>query len=67
MTGLFILVTAVGLLFLISALANWDWYTTLGDFAVVESIFGENAARWFCGVFGLVLIGFGVVQLAGRH
>jgi hypothetical protein len=66
MTGLFILFTAVGVFFLISALANWDWYTTLVDFAVVESILGENAARWCCGAFGLVLIGLGVGQLAGK-
>jgi hypothetical protein len=66
MTGLFILFSAVGLFFLISALANWDWYTVLVDFAVVESVLGENAARWFCGLFGLVLIGFGVAQLVGK-
>ena len=64
MTGLLVFVAAVGCFLLVSALANWDWYKGIADFAAVESLLGENAARW---LFGLVLIGFGVASLTGSR
>jgi threonine/homoserine/homoserine lactone efflux protein len=66
MVAVTIFVMALGVLFLVSALANWDWYKGIVDFAAVEGLFGENAARWLCGLFGLVLIGLGVVGLFQR-
>jgi hypothetical protein len=54
---------ALGLWFLYSALANWDWYKGIVDFAVTETLFGEEAARWLCGLFGLTIIGAGVFLL----
>ena len=65
MTGLIICVTAFGLFLVVSALANWEWYKGLADFAAVEAVFGESAARWLCGASGLLLLGFGVAQLVG--
>jgi hypothetical protein len=35
---------AIGVLMLISALANWDWYKGIMDLAVVEGLLGEDAA-----------------------
>jgi hypothetical protein len=53
-------VVALGVLFLVSALANWDWYKGIVDFAAAEVLFGEDAARWLCGLSGLALIGLGI-------
>ena len=55
---------ALGLWFLVSALANWDWYKGIVDFAAADSLFGEDATRWLCGAAGLVVIGFGIAGLA---
>ena len=60
MVALSIFIIFLGGWFLISALANWDWYNAILDFAAVEALFGESASRWLCGVVGLVLIGGGV-------
>jgi hypothetical protein len=54
---------AVGVLFLVSALANWDWYKGIVDFAAAEGLFGEDATRWLCGIIGVVAIGFGIAGL----
>ena len=54
---------AIGLWFLVSALANWDWYKGIADFAIAEALLGENATRWLCGILGLVVIGFGIAGL----
>jgi hypothetical protein len=58
-----IFIAAFGLFLLVSALANWDWYAVLRDFAIVERLLGENAAWWACGVAGLVLIVAAVIKL----
>ncbi len=54
---------ALGLWFLVSALANWNWYKGIVDFAAAESLFGEDATRWLCGIVGVVVIGFGIAGL----
>ena len=66
MLALPIIVAAFGVWFLVSALANWDWYKGIADFAAVEGLFGENAARWLCGLSGLMLMGVGVAWLVLR-
>ena len=63
MVALAIFVVAIGAWFLVSALANWDWYKGIVDFAATEAIFGENAARWLCGLLGIVGIVFGIAML----
>ena len=67
MTGLIVVLAAFGLFLLVSALANWDWYKGITDFAVVETLLGENAARWTCGIAGLALTVFGIVCLVQRR
>ena len=62
-----ILFAVLGGWFLVSALANWDWYKGIVDFAAVETLLGENAARWVCGLAGLALIGCGVSLYAGSR
>lgn len=59
-------VILIGVWFLVSALANWQWFTTDWDFALIERVFGENAARIVFGLLGIVLIVFGIVWLANR-
>lgn len=54
---------ALGAWLLWSALANWEWYKGITDFAVAETLFGEDAARWLCGLSGLVTIGLGIAVL----
>jgi Na+(H+)/acetate symporter ActP len=63
MIGLACFSIALGLWLLVSALANWDWYKSIIDFAVTETLFGENAARWLAGILGIIAIGAGVVAI----
>jgi hypothetical protein len=53
----------LGLWLLWSALANWDWYKGIADFAAAEALFGEDAARWLCGVVGVVATGYGIAVI----
>jgi hypothetical protein len=53
MFALMLVIIAIGVWFLVSALANWDWYNSIVDFAAIEGIFGESASRWCCGLLGL--------------
>ena len=66
---LFVAITTggFGALLLVSALANWDWYKGLVDYAVIEAVFGEDAARWVCGVSGVaLLVGSAVMLIQGK-
>ncbi|HEY8506571.1 MAG TPA: hypothetical protein VIL46_18455 [Gemmataceae bacterium] len=65
MIGFSCFVIALGVWFLASALANWEWYKSIVDFAAAEAVFGEGATRWLCGAVGLAFIGVGVAALAG--
>jgi hypothetical protein len=65
MLGFSLFVISLGVWFLVSALANWDWYKGIVDFAVAEALFGEDATRWLCGIAGLATIGIGVAGLTG--
>jgi hypothetical protein len=67
MVAFAVLFAALGGWLLVSALANWDWYKGLVDFAVVETLFGEDAARWVGGLAGLGLIGCGISVYAGSR
>jgi len=64
MVALAIIIVLFGVWLVISALANWDWYKGITDFAATEAVFGESAARWLCGVLGIVAIVFGIVMMA---
>ena len=56
MIGLYIFGMVVGLLFLTAALANWESIYGLVEIEAVRTMFGENAARWYCGLGGLALV-----------
>ena len=60
-SGMFI---GLGLWLLISALLNWEWYLGIFDFAFIEAIFGDSAARWACGLAGVAMLVTGVVTLS---
>jgi hypothetical protein len=64
MSAIPILILMLGVWFLVSALANWDWYKAMVDFAAIEGLMGEDVARWACGLSGLVMIGGGIYMLA---
>lgn len=55
-------VILLGAFFVLSAVANWDWSKGIADFAAVEIIFGENAARILCAMSGLVFSVAGVLM-----
>jgi hypothetical protein len=63
MLAIAIIGITLGSWLLISALANWDWYKGMVDFAAAETLFGEATTRWLCGLLGLVIIGVGIVGL----
>ncbi|MBL8867251.1 MAG: immunity 17 family protein [Planctomycetia bacterium] len=65
MIALSLIIVAVGLVFLVSALLNWDWYKGITDYAAIEALFGEDAARWVCGFAGIVVIGLGIGTFFG--
>lgn len=53
MLPLAVFIVLVGAFFVWSAVANWDWYKGIADFAVAEILFGENAARILCAATGI--------------
>ena len=55
---------AVGLLFLVSAIADWDWIYARWDVDATRTIFGEGAARWFCGLTGVAILVMSAVYWA---
>ena len=57
MVGLLVFGFVLGLLFLVSALAEWEWVYSLWDVEATRALFGEAAARWFCGVVGVAMMG----------
>lgn len=46
-------VLILGVIFLASAVLNWDWYYFLLDVALVDAVLGERACRWVCGLTGV--------------
>lgn len=54
-------VLILGVIFLASAVLNWDWYYFLLDVALVDAVLGERACRWVCGLTGVALIAVGWV------
>ena len=64
MLPLAVFIIVIGLGFLLSALANWDWYKGIMDYAIIEGIFGEDAARWACGISGIVIMVIGGSMIA---
>lgn len=66
MVGFLSFVIALGVWFVVSALANWDWFYGIVEFGVVEMLFGEGVGRMVCLLSGVVLIVGGVTGLLTR-
>ena len=62
-----ILLTILGLWFLVSALVDLDWYYGVIDFQTAELLFGENAVRWVCGTLGFAMVVIGLTGTFHGH
>jgi hypothetical protein len=56
MIGLYLVGAVIGLLLLVAAIAEWDGSYGLWDVDATRAIFGERAARWFCGLIGVAIL-----------
>ena len=65
MSALMLFIAALGVWLLISALANWDWFNAIAEFASIEALFGEGGSRLVCGIAGVGLIAVAIVGLFG--
>jgi hypothetical protein len=57
------IVIALGIWFIISALANWDWFYGILEFGLVEAVLGEGVGRVTCLLYGVALVIGGVLAL----
>lgn len=55
--GIFV---GIGLLAVLAALFNWDWFFTASNTQFIVSNVGRTRARWFYALLGLMMIGTGV-------
>lgn len=55
--GIFV---GIGLLAVLAALFNWDWFFTAGNTQFIVSNVGRTRARWFYALLGLMMMGTGV-------
>ncbi|HLW68676.1 MAG TPA: hypothetical protein VKS79_25385 [Gemmataceae bacterium] len=61
MLPLMIIVTALGVWFIVSALLNWEWFYGIMEFAIIEGLFGEGISRIVCGIAGVALTIGGII------
>lgn len=52
-----------GLISLLAALLNWDWFFNAQNLPVFVRRYGRKWARWFYGGAGVLLIGMSVLFL----
>ena len=60
MTGQYVvqgIFALAGLVSLLAALLNWDWFFTARNSQVIVRNVGRNRARFFYGILGVILIG----------
>lgn len=50
----------VGLLSLLAAICNWNWFFTAQNTQFIVRNVGRKQARWFYALIGLLMIGTGV-------
>jgi hypothetical protein len=60
MLAMVLMLVGLGVWFIISAVANWDWFYGILEFGLVEAMFGEGVGRVTCFVYGVALIFGGV-------
>lgn len=51
---------ATGVVALLAALLDWDWFFTARNTQFIVSSVGRIQARWFYGVLGVILMGAAV-------
>ena len=51
----------MGLALLVAALLGWEWLYALWDVEATRAIFGDEAARWFCGICGAAILAIGLI------
>ena len=51
---------AAGIVSLLAALLDWDWFFTAQNTLFVVRNVGRRQARWFYGILGMILIGMSV-------
>ena len=49
-----------GVVMLIAAIRDWDWFFTSKNAEPVVSYFGRKKSRWVYGVLGLILISIAI-------
>ena len=52
----YVIFISIGILLIIAAVLGWEWIYGMWDAEFVRAVFGENAARFFCGACGLILV-----------
>ena len=62
--GFYLFCVVLGLFLFISALLEWEWIYAAWDAAAIRTIFGDGAARIFCGIAGLLITGAAAVRWA---
>jgi hypothetical protein len=45
----------LGVLFIVSALLDWEWIYGFWDLEAIRAVFGEGTARLACGIGGIVI------------
>ena len=65
MIALMLVLIALGVWFIVSALANWDWVYGIMELGIIEGLFGEGAGRLACLALGVFLSGVGVAGCLG--
>lgn len=66
MSLLYYLMVAFGVLLIIAALTNWEWYFKQRRAQTMIKLMGPNGARWFYGLLGLIFTVFGYLVLNGN-
>ena len=56
----------VGLGLLVAALLGWEWLYAMWDVEATRAIFGDEAARWLCGICGILILGIGLMVWVKR-
>ena len=63
MTGQYIvqgIFALAGIVSLLAALLNWDWFFTTSNAQTIVRYVGRNRARLFYGILGIIIIGMAI-------
>nr|WP_319401133.1 Imm17 family immunity protein [uncultured Carboxylicivirga sp.] len=62
---LFYLMVAFGLLLIVAAIINWEWYFKQRRAQIIIKSIGRTGARWLYGALGLFFAVFGYLVISG--